>query len=221
MRAFTRLSFWRTLCHRLAAASVALAYLLSALDVPLPAFVHKDASVPFPCQNHPCGCRTAEQCWSHCCCFTPEERWAWAREHGVEPPSYAEMPASPPVEEPAEQGWNTVKLRDREAAKAKPAAKNCCHKQSGRSECCSSDVEATNKQSTENGGAVSWGSVLAVWHCQGWGTIWLSTGAVLPVPPPDDWSPDTPPPSRLVLADTFAFILSSPPPSPPPRRSLG
>ena len=31
--------------------------------IPVPAAVHKDASQPFPCQNHPCGCRTAEQCW--------------------------------------------------------------------------------------------------------------------------------------------------------------
>ena len=33
---------------------------------------------PFPCQGHRCGCVSAEQCWGHCCCFTPEQRLAWA-----------------------------------------------------------------------------------------------------------------------------------------------
>ena len=28
----------------------------------------KDQSAPFPCQNRPCGCKTAEQCWKKCCC---------------------------------------------------------------------------------------------------------------------------------------------------------
>ena len=44
---------------------------------------------PFPCQDCHCGCLTPEQCWTSCCCYTPEERLAWAEEHGVEPPSYA------------------------------------------------------------------------------------------------------------------------------------
>ncbi len=47
----------------------------------------KSRSIPFPCQNRPCGCQSAEQCWSgDCCCFTMEEKLAWARERGIEPP---------------------------------------------------------------------------------------------------------------------------------------
>src|SRR5215469_4629850 len=101
MRVFTRPRFWRALRYRLGVAGVCLAYLLTALDIPLPASVHKDASQPFPCQNHPCGCQTAEQCWRHCCCFTAEERWAWAREHHVQAPAYAEKPAA--------RGWQTAR----------------------------------------------------------------------------------------------------------------
>lgn len=48
----------------------------------------KDASQPFPCQNRPCGCRTAEQCWRKCCCFTNSEKVAWAKAHGVTPPGF-------------------------------------------------------------------------------------------------------------------------------------
>jgi len=47
------------------------------------------SSEPFPCQDCHCGCLTPEQCWTSCCCYSPEERLAWATEHGVEPPSYA------------------------------------------------------------------------------------------------------------------------------------
>ncbi|MCA9160728.1 MAG: hypothetical protein KDA72_20495 [Planctomycetales bacterium] len=47
------------------------------------------SSEPFPCQDCHCGCLTPEQCWTSCCCYTPEERLAWAIENGVEPPSYA------------------------------------------------------------------------------------------------------------------------------------
>jgi len=54
----------------------------------------KDASTPFPCQHTPCGCRTAEQCWTTCCCNSPEQRLAWAKRNGVEPPSYAVLASS-------------------------------------------------------------------------------------------------------------------------------
>jgi hypothetical protein len=44
----------------------------------------KDRSVPFPCMDSPCGCDTAEQCYTNCCCHTPTERLAWARARGLE-----------------------------------------------------------------------------------------------------------------------------------------
>src|SRR5262249_28876986 len=83
-----------------------VAYLLATLGLPLPAAARKPDDQPFPCQDHPCGCRTAEQCWTACCCFTPEQRWAWAREHHINPPAYAEKPAT--------GGSPTTRLRDRE-----------------------------------------------------------------------------------------------------------
>lgn len=46
----------------------------------------KDLSAPFPCQNRPCGCPSAERCWRTCCCFSMREKLSWARENGVEPP---------------------------------------------------------------------------------------------------------------------------------------
>lgn len=48
----------------------------------------KDLSQPFPCQDSPCGCGSAEQCWRHCCCHTDQEKVAWAHQHGITPPDY-------------------------------------------------------------------------------------------------------------------------------------
>ena len=45
----------------------------------------KDRSRPFPCMDRPCGCATAEQCFTSCCCNTPAETLAWAKAHRVEP----------------------------------------------------------------------------------------------------------------------------------------
>jgi hypothetical protein len=45
----------------------------------------KDRSRPFPCMDKPCGCATAEQCFTNCCCNTPAETLAWATAHRVEP----------------------------------------------------------------------------------------------------------------------------------------
>lgn len=45
----------------------------------------KDRSRPFPCMDKPCGCATADQCFTSCCCNTPAETLAWAKAHAVEP----------------------------------------------------------------------------------------------------------------------------------------
>lgn len=45
----------------------------------------KDRSRPFPCMDKPCGCATAEQCFSSCCCNSPAELLAWAEAHHLDP----------------------------------------------------------------------------------------------------------------------------------------
>jgi len=45
----------------------------------------KDRSRAFPCMDKPCGCATAEQCFTSCCCNTPAETLAWAKAHRIEP----------------------------------------------------------------------------------------------------------------------------------------
>lgn len=40
----------------------------------------------FPCEDHACGCVSAEECWHDCCCYTPHQRLVWAIRNGVTPP---------------------------------------------------------------------------------------------------------------------------------------
>jgi hypothetical protein len=43
----------------------------------------------FPCEGCACGCLSARDCWTNCCCHSPAERLAWATRNGVTPPAYA------------------------------------------------------------------------------------------------------------------------------------
>ncbi len=45
----------------------------------------------FPCENCACGCASAHECWTACCCHSTPERLAWAIREGVEPPESVEF----------------------------------------------------------------------------------------------------------------------------------
>ncbi len=233
MRVFPRLRLWRGLRYRLCVMGVCLAYLLVALEIPLPVFVHKDSSQPFPCQDHACGCQSAEQCWRSCCCFTAEERWAWARAHDVQPPAYAEKPA----ERPAAQGWNTVKKRfhslsggrqppescvsrGADAPRSAGLAKSCCGAEAKHAACCQPAADQSAKSSPPKSDRFRWITTMAAWRCQGYSTLWVSAGAVLLVPPLAAWTPDWTPPARLRLPSVRADKIPAIPPDPPPRLFL-
>ncbi len=42
----------------------------------------------YPCEDCSCGCASARECWTNCCCHTLPERLAWAVRNGVRPPPY-------------------------------------------------------------------------------------------------------------------------------------
>lgn len=63
--------------------------LLGTLGFPVARRKVAEGDAPFPCQDHACGCTSAEACWKSCCCFTPQEKLAWAERRGIAPPEYA------------------------------------------------------------------------------------------------------------------------------------
>lgn len=80
---------WRWHKRRLIALVVMLSVFSSVIPIPFNfQSPIKGHSQPFPCQNRPCGCRTAEQCWKKCCCFTNTQKVAWAKACGVHPPQF-------------------------------------------------------------------------------------------------------------------------------------
>jgi len=227
-------TFWRPLRRRLPAVFALLAYLTAALGMPLPNLAHKDRSQLFPCQNHACGCQSAEQCWRHCCCFTPEEHWAWARANHVEPPAYAEKPAP---EKPT--GWNAPRLRDQAEGKTTPSrgCARCAQTRndqcegeacaaSGRQRIAGTDTSSPRPRDQRNADSQpaskgKWRLALGVNQlcCQGLRTLWLSSGTTLPPPPPTAWVSWQAPAGWLGSPDDLPITVSAPPPLPPPRLS--
>lgn len=206
MRASRRKQFWRALRHKLFVVVSLVAYLVATLGFPLPARARKQTSgVPFPCQDHPCGCRTAEQCWKSCYCFTPEQRLAWAREHNVTPPAYAERPA------PATGGWRTTPLRLQSKA---VAVKSCCQKIATKACCASKSRPVSHKHPAPVKGLAL---RLTAAQCQGFATHGISGGAVVPAPLSVAWEPGLVPQGWVIAADLAAPRLHFTPPAPPPR----
>lgn len=71
---------------RLTAALLLVLLSIACVPIPFsfaPPKTGKESATPFPCQNRPCGCRTAEQCKKKCCCFSTEQKLAWAKRNGL------------------------------------------------------------------------------------------------------------------------------------------
>lgn len=45
----------------------------------------------YPCESCGCGCASATECWTHCCCHSEHERLVWAISNGVMPPPVVEF----------------------------------------------------------------------------------------------------------------------------------
>lgn len=199
--------FRSSLRHQLGVAVALLAYLAAAFGFPLPASTsaRKDLSVPFPCQDDPCGCQNAEQCWSGCCCKTPEERWAWAEAHHVQPPEYAEKPRTKAGHCDHDDEHTPC------CSEGKPATAchSCCeHAHSGHSPA----APATGEHA---GGG--WTLGMSSLHCKGLTTLWVGGGAVLPVPRVSGCVKEPVARERIAGCDFSADRVARTPPPPPPR----
>ncbi len=198
------------LARRVVAGVALVAYLISSAGLlPLPVPPNKKkAGIPYPCQNHPCGCSSAEDCWRHCCCFSAAERWAWAAANQVEPPEYAEKPAT--------AGWSTARLRDQTEQPAtcdRARHASCCERHSSQND------RDPHHSAAEPGAPARPLRVFTSARCQDLGAAWVGIGAVLPILPGRATPIDRSPVERLCYSDSSPIILSLVPPDPPPRLS--
>ena len=178
MRHFRR--YRRSAQFRRLIAGVALAaYLAATVGVPLPKSLGKHSGVPFPCQDHACGCQDAEACWDHCCCYSPAEKLAWAHRHGVEPPATL-------VAQVAASGLAV-------ASEHAAPRRACCARHEHAAHASSHDEhDAAGCEQCAGDDEPTIGIVLAMGPlargCQGMVELWSASGAVVPPPPAVAWN---------------------------------
>lgn len=179
----------------------------------------KDRSNPFPCMDKPCGCATAEQCFSSCCCHTLAERLAWAKLHNVHSAVLVAL------EHRVARDALTDSLVIALPAPKKPS---CCSSQSpARASCGSSQPVASSlpPSGPETSGSqepeasrsktVTLRAMLA---CGGIAAQWFSMAVSLP-PPGVDVSITFHVVKRLLLIDDIAECLHASPAARPPSAS--
>lgn len=205
-------SFWTLLPRRSCAAVALLAYLVTSVGLPLPGRPRKDHTVPFPCQDNPCGCQSAQECWQNCCCNTPEQRRAWAEAHGVTPPAYAVL---------APRGWDTRPQR-----KPAPAKCDLCATVAAECEGCERPAPSCCKINPKSNPAEAkskatptwrWRIGITVFRCRGISLFWLQGGSALPPPPIVAWLPAFPLVDQVNDGSARPLRLPHVPPKPPPR----
>jgi hypothetical protein len=205
-----RKRFWRACRHRLCAGLTLLAYLLTALGIPLPAGAQGG---DHPCQGHSCGCSVSAQVSQTCCCVVAQKP--------VQPtaPSTCSHCPNPSADPPQGRcGGGQPECGE--------ATTTCCAGKA-RSSCCEhkpatvpgTEPSAQTKQADgpPSPGGVHWVLGLSALKCQGLSTLWATSGAVLPPAPPLTWGPFFRPIGWLRTLDLVPLALATPPLTPPPR----
>ena len=207
---------WRQLVHRGVSFAVLIAVLTVVFPVPWPVFPApgKDTSEPFPCQNRPCGCRTAAQCRKKCCCFTRNEKVAWAKKHQISVDRVVDDASAPGLLASAEPaGRSCCQKKPTVRAHEKPL---CCAK-SG--ECESKGVEKTVAVKKSRAKIPKVIGILAE-KCQGQYSTWFSLPWTVLNPPFE-----LPIATRMCLESCILISdsecgLSDRPPTPPPKKAV-
>ncbi|QDT99381.1 hypothetical protein [Gimesia aquarii] len=160
--------------------SLLVLFALCASFVPLPTNskspLKKDLSTPYPCQNRPCGCRSAEQCWKSCCCFSNREKVAWSKANRVTPPTYVIAAAKQEATESVCQteGCCTKQKKSSQQEIVVSSSENCCTSSDEPEKTTSFEVSAEENETF---------FVIGVFaqKCQGQGPFWNSLPwAILP-----------------------------------------
>lgn len=162
----------RVRVRRLVSLLVLVSFCASFVPLPVSseAPLKKDHSAPFPCQNRPCGCRSAEQCWKSCCCFSNKEKVAWSKANRVTPPAYVIVAAE---QEDADSaclvGGCCTKQNESstQAVVVDTSVKNCCSSSGETEKATSAEVADDENETVFLIGALAQ-------KCQGQGLYWNS-----------------------------------------------
>jgi hypothetical protein len=148
----------------------------------------KDASRPFPCMSHSCGCMNIDEFWHSCCCYTNAQKLAWAEANGVYAPDF--------VREAAQ----------REEAIARKAKKKSCF------------CDRCAKEKKEDSSPVKWVFGFAARRCGGHGPFDMAQySPSVPARIPGAMNFDLALLGMLHSVDRQAQPLPTAPLDPPPR----
>jgi hypothetical protein len=177
--------------------------------------------------DKPCGCATAEQCFTNCCCHTPAETLAWARRHRVAPHVLAalERRVGAATDAPAGSCCGIEATRPSAKPRCCAAAESgvdhsdaevCRDYQSLAAEVVPPPAErpAGDPPAPSRSRVVTLRAMLA---CGGVLSGWLATGVALPPPPIMTCERLLHPCGIVVAPDLPATGVRSAPEAPPPR----
>jgi hypothetical protein len=183
-----------------------LLYLITATGIPIVVKPVASDRIPFPCQDHPCGCTSAAQCWTSCCCFSHAEKLAWAERHGVVPPSIATAKATSRTCCSSKTAQYVPGSRSSDYGDCVTSDSHACHV-AGSGDCSS---DGTNTPPAR--GVV----LIEALACRGLQVDWIGGGVTL--------LPSEPEPlidGRVIynvpFVDCLVTSVSVTPPTPPPR----
>jgi hypothetical protein len=189
---------------RLLSMLIVASLLVGSAGVPVVSRVAKDHSVPFPCQDNPCGCSSADECWHHCCCHTNREKVAWAHEHGVTPPDFVVAAAE----------------KEEHSAEHTCCTHHGCEKCAAKAAAAHHDDEHAAQQAAAKG-SLKLRLVLVDFarHCRNLPQFWSLVSAALPVRIEPSWSFDAKVVGRVIDAPVPQRHVELSPPVPPPKLS--
>jgi hypothetical protein len=190
----------------------------------------KDRSRPFPCMDKPCGCATAEQCLSSCCCNTPAELLAWAKANRVDPATLMALQQRAAAPRPAPAAGSCCSAAGAAPACCSattppaPAAEDVCAEYcslAASSSCCEAMAAAAPQQPAadvpRDAVAVSGISLKAMLACGGILAGWSAATTSLPAPAAVCVERSTACCGRIALADDVGTSIDPTPDAPPPR----
>ncbi len=197
--------------HKACVALVVLFSLVAGtVGVPITRGPRKDNAQPFPCQDCPCGCVDAEQCWRSCCCQTNAQKLAWARSHHVTPPEFVVAAAGRET-----RGGLTAHAND---------AVSCCARLRDVPPCCRRGTTPSRRgpapsadRAASPRGQVRWVLLEAANRCRGVNSFWLLLSQVA-IPTASVWGLAEPACLDHCVRRTIRLVsVRIPPPVPPPK----
>jgi hypothetical protein len=184
---------------------------------PLPAGMPGDKiGAPFPCQSHACGCRSAAASWADCCCFTPEQKVAWARANGVTPPAGTptfdpDAKKSAPEENAPPAKRSCCAKQATAPAVGIPSKRSCCDAK--KADCCEAKLpERQDEEAGEAEDAPRGVVLLEAMKCRGVASSWTGTGQPFVPAPAIEWTPEIsvsailPPPRTALVPRRLCYV---------------